>query len=350
MGTRGYTRLALVWASLLALQAWGCSEPLPPQPVDISIQLAPSGSGDSQNDTIGARLINPLRVLVMRGGAPVSGVSVTWAPAAGSVTPASSISDATGIAQATWTLGDIVGVQSATASLAGETAVNDSVQSHVSFSAIVRPGNPKTLAFHPGPSDAFSGRPFNPVVRVTAVDRRDNAATDFHEPVTVAIASAPSGASLSGTTTVIAVAGVAAFTDLSLDSVAAGYSLTASAQGLPSVTSATFEIVALGSVPAVAGTWDVLVSDDGVGTLVLHQSADSVVGSMTFGGGTLSLFSGTVSPSGNMVLRYRIGNRVVLVLTVQCDAALRTFSGTLTHVIYSRPGGAYTVRVTGTKR
>ena len=52
-----------------------------------------------------------------------------------------------------------------------------------------------------------------------------------------------SGASLSGTTKVAAVAGIATFSGLSIDSVATGYRLTASAPGLTSGTSASFSIV-----------------------------------------------------------------------------------------------------------
>src|SRR6185295_17097774 len=102
------------------------------------------------------------------------------------------------------------------------------------------------LAFRPGPSNTFVGRPLIPVVRVAAIDRRGNIATDFRGPVTVALGTAPSGASLTGATAVNAVAGVAAFPDLSLDRVGAGYTLTASAGGLAGVTSGAFEIVSVG--------------------------------------------------------------------------------------------------------
>lgn len=227
-------------------------------------------------------------------------------------------------------------------------SVEDKAKAFTASVAVVNPGPASRLFFQVQPANVFATRPL--VVQVTALDQYGNVATNFHGPVTVALAFAPSGASLSGTTTVNAVSGVAAFTDLSVDSVGSGYALTGSAVGLPSVTSATFKVVALGSVPTVAGTWDLLFSDGAVGTLVLQQSPDSVTGGMTIGDGTSILLSGTVSASGSMVLRYWISRRVVFVLAVQCDAAPRSFSGTLTHIIYSRPGGAYTIGVTGTKR
>ena len=57
------------------------------------------------------RSANPLRVLVTLSGAPQQGVSVTWAAAGtgAAVTPPTSVTDATGIATTTWTLGQTAG-------------------------------------------------------------------------------------------------------------------------------------------------------------------------------------------------------------------------------------------------
>src|SRR2546428_10241852 len=52
----------------------------------------------------------------------------------------------------------------------------------------------------------------------------------------------PGGATLSGTTPVAAVGGVASFGDLSLNRTATGYTLTASAGGFAPVTSTAFDI------------------------------------------------------------------------------------------------------------
>src|SRR5207253_2380065 len=52
----------------------------------------------------------------------------------------------------------------------------------------------------------------------------------------------PGGATLSGTTPVAAVSGVATFFDLSLNKTGTGYTLTASASGFAPVTSAAFDI------------------------------------------------------------------------------------------------------------
>src|SRR5205807_5727304 len=60
--------------------------------------------------------------------------------------------------------------------------------------------------------------------------------------VGVVLGSNPGGATLSGTTPVAAVSGVATFFDLSVDKAGTGYTLTASASGVPSVTSTAFDV------------------------------------------------------------------------------------------------------------
>src|SRR5207249_1986474 len=60
--------------------------------------------------------------------------------------------------------------------------------------------------------------------------------------ITMAIGTNPASGSLSGTTTVAAVNGVATFSTLSLNRAGAGYTLTASATGLTSATSNAFNI------------------------------------------------------------------------------------------------------------
>ena len=81
-------------------------------------------------------------------------------------------------------------------------------------------------------------------VQVAAQDVFGNLYPSFTGTVTVALGANPGGATLSGTTAVAAVAGVATFSGLSLDKSGAGYTLVASASGLTSATSAGFPITA----------------------------------------------------------------------------------------------------------
>src|SRR5438034_10731895 len=61
-------------------------------------------------------------------------------------------------------------------------------------------------------------------------------------PVGIALGNNPGGATLSGTTPVAAVAGVASFLDLSLNRTGTGYTLTASANAFAPVFSTAFDI------------------------------------------------------------------------------------------------------------
>ena len=74
-------------------------------PVTVTVDAAT----DAQIGVVGAALTQPLRVSVRSDGTPSAGVAVTWAVSGGSIAPASSVTDATGIASATWTLGQFAG-------------------------------------------------------------------------------------------------------------------------------------------------------------------------------------------------------------------------------------------------
>ena len=100
------------------------------------------------------------------------------------------------------------------------------------------------LVFTVQPGAATAGAPIAPAVQVTARDALGNTATGFTGSVTMAIGTNPAGGTLSGATSVNAVAGVANFAALSVNRSAAGYTLTASTAGPPiaSVTSAAFTV------------------------------------------------------------------------------------------------------------
>jgi hypothetical protein len=70
--------------------------------------------------------------------------------------------------------------------------------------------------------------------------------------VSVALASNPTGARLSGTSKVTASHGLATFTGLSLNKVGSGYTLQVSSKGLTSATTIPFNVVSSATSSALA--------------------------------------------------------------------------------------------------
>jgi hypothetical protein len=106
----------------------------------------------------------------------------------------------------------------------------------------VTPAAVAALAFAVQPSDAVAGATIAPVVEVEIQDAFGNRVTSATHSVTVAILANPSGGTLSGTKTVSAVSGVAAFSLLSIELAGTGYTLAASATGITGATSNDFSI------------------------------------------------------------------------------------------------------------
>jgi hypothetical protein len=104
---------------------------------------------------------------------------------------------------------------------------------------------PATLAFLTQPAGALAGAELAPVT-VRIVDAGGSVAAGSSLNVTLAISagSGAIGATLPGTVTRAAVNGAATFDDLVIQRAASGYTLTATASGLPMATSTTFAISA----------------------------------------------------------------------------------------------------------
>jgi len=121
-------------------------------------------------------------------------------------------------------------------------ATAPSLPADTSSSFMIAPAGGSRLVFIAVPSTATAGAPLSPSVQVIARDSLGNTVTGFTDLVTVALATSPAGATLSGTTSVAAVAGVATFSDLRLDKSGAGYSLSAAANGIATTTSTAFGV------------------------------------------------------------------------------------------------------------
>jgi hypothetical protein len=231
--TRGAARIE---ASLLTGQA--DTAPVSVQPLAAALSLV---SGGGQTGTVGTLLALPMVARVKAADSlPVRSVYVHFAATSGGGAPSadSVLTDSLGLAQVQWTLGPTAGTQTLEATLPGVAGAT------VTFAASAVAATPKTLAFIASPTPAIAGVPIAPAVTVSALDSLGNTATSFTGTVTVAITAGTgkTGAALRGAKTVAAVAGTATFSDLSIDSAATGYTLTASSTGLPNATSAAFAI------------------------------------------------------------------------------------------------------------
>ena len=92
----------------------------------------------------------------------------------------------------------------------------------------VSAGAPTSLSFTVQPRTTPVGRPIAPAVQVTVLDAWGNVCAGEADPVVLSLETCPEGATLSGTLSVVPVAGVATFADLSIDKVFSGYTLRAS--------------------------------------------------------------------------------------------------------------------------
>ena len=177
MKTRSLTAVGLLVPLLAAVGLGACRDD-PTRPSDaLSIQKAPTNSGDGQADTVFTSLA-PFRVLVRRGTTPVEGVAVFWRivsdssgrDSSGYYSPGiTTATDTSGIASATLTLGGKAGLKTV------EAYVLDAVGSPVRFTATARPGAPTILRIVSGNYQVGNGSsPLGADYKGAATDSYDN--------------------------------------------------------------------------------------------------------------------------------------------------------------------------------
>jgi hypothetical protein len=101
-----------------------------------------------------------------------------------------------------------------------------------------------SVGFVVQPSNAGAGAAITPAVQVEIRDQSGARITTATNTVVLAIGANPAGGTLSGTTSVAAVGGVATFSSLSIDRAGAGYTLAAASAGLTGAASNAFNITA----------------------------------------------------------------------------------------------------------
>jgi hypothetical protein len=229
-----------VIGALVGLLA-GCTE-TSPRIVPTALMLV---SGNGQTGTVGQALPRPLVVkAVDLSGAGVPGVFVTWKVTGGGGgvngdTTYWGDTDQSGQAMVTLTLGRAAGLNTVTARLFYRDWIPP-----VGFAATGLPGPPAGLTFMIQPSDVTAGMPIAPAVQIAVQDVFGNTVTDATTSITLHITggTGTAGATLSGTLSQSAAAGLATFADLTIDRPGAGYSLTANAADLTGATSTAFAV------------------------------------------------------------------------------------------------------------
>jgi Ca2+-binding RTX toxin-like protein len=181
----------------------------------------------------------------------------------------------------------------------------------VQFSPTNDQGPASQLVFGQQPTAAVAGVAINPAVTVQVEDQFSNVVTSSSTSVTLAIFSGPSGAVLGGTTTVAAGTGIATFSDLTLSKYGS-YQLSASAAGLTSATSSSFNItaVALQTDPTdPTKTALVVGSTTGNDTIVFNPGGGSGTVQVLING----VSQGTYSPTGHLIAYSQVGDDTIQV-------------------------------------
>lgn len=160
------------------------------------------------------------------------------------------------------------------------------------------------LVFTVQPSPVVATSAIVPAVEVAIEDAYGNLDTNAIDTVTLAIGNNPAGGTLAGTTAVTALGGLASFPDLRLDRAGVGYTLAASAPGLPGTASNAFDVLT-GTVDAFVSTVvasPTQLTADGVSYSTITVTARDAAGNPVSGRTVVLAASGSsdilVQPAG----------------------------------------------------
>ena len=101
---------------------------------------------------------------------------------------------------------------------------------------------PTQLVITQQPSNVGVGANITPAITVEIRDASNNLVSGSTATVSVAIGTNPGGGTLSGSTSIAAVGGIATFSDLNIDAAGSGYTLSFTSTGLTGATSSTFNV------------------------------------------------------------------------------------------------------------
>ncbi|HSD32007.1 MAG TPA: hypothetical protein VLB49_08865, partial [Gemmatimonadales bacterium] len=154
----------------------------------------------------------------------------------------------------------------------------------------IAPAPLSQLVFTAPPTNVVAGAAIQPDVVVQAQDAFANTVTSFIGSVGIAIGTNAGGGTLGGTTAVNAIAGVATFSNLTINKAGSGYTLVASATGAPDVTSVGFDVTA-GAATKLAFTVQPAASTTAGSTI----SSPITVAAQDALGNTVAAFAGDIT-------------------------------------------------------
>ncbi len=194
----------------------------------------------------------------------------------------------------------------------------------------VTPGPALQLALTTQPPAATTaGGSFG--LTVSVEDAFGNLATTYSGSVTVALATAPGGSVLSGTTTIAAIQGEAIFTKLAINTAGTPYTLEATGNGVNSTTTSAFRVTA-GPARYLAVTTPparTVAAGTGFGLIVSAEDASGNVATSYSGSVSIAL---ATDPGGGAVSG---------TTTVAASKGIAVFTG----LMLSKPGIGYTFEV-----
>ncbi|MBD65170.1 MAG: hypothetical protein CME62_08185 [Halobacteriovoraceae bacterium] len=158
-----------------------------------------------------------------------------------------------------------------------------------------------SLAFVTQPSDTENNSNITPAMTVEILDAYGNRTEDT-DSIALSINNNPSAGSLSGTITVAAVDGLANFSDIQIDNAGTGYTLDATATGLTSDTSDSFDITSTPSQLVITTQPTDTVKDVVMSpsiTVEIRDAANNIVNSAT---NSVTLAFASDPSSGSAVL------------------------------------------------
>jgi hypothetical protein len=261
-------------------------------------------------------------------GNGVPGATVAFAVTAGggSVRTVNETSDPSGLVAAKWTLGELVGTQSVTATA---TALPDKP---LKFNATATERPAKKLAFAQQPTKSLMGASIMPAITVKAFDDHDRVVTGFTGPITLAFETNPKGAALGGPLTANAVAGVATFENVTVSAAGEGYSLKAGSPDLTTAISSTFNVEQVPSgLSLVSGGSQTAAKRSKLSQVAVKVADANGIGvpkvKVTFeivtGKGTLTIDNDTTDANGVARATWTLGDSLG-------TQSMRATSGTLT--------------------